>query len=116
MMAKQIKNTTITLDPLDVYKHIPNVYEACGLLAEWLWEGAEFDEQPLERVLEESYPYFMGWRCDEAMVKEDKFCYPGDPELAPLLKAVRGDETVYIYPHGIVAVYKDDTTKWTRMD
>lgn len=115
MISKQIKDTTLTLDPLDHYKNDNACHEGCGILLEWLWEGAEFNEQAPSEVLEECYQYFQGWR-DDASVQDERFCYPDDTPMAPLLRVVRGDEALFIYPHAIVAVVKDNKVKWTRMD
>lgn len=116
VLTTKINNTTITMDPLDHYKKDSAVFEACGLLFEWVWEGASADIAP-SRALEESYNYFMGWEEQHpGNVVDQKFTFPGDEPLAPLLRAVRGDEAVFIYPHAIVAVVQGNKVKWTRMD
>lgn len=133
MQVKEIAGSVFTIDPHNTYNNDSACLEACGLLLEWLAEAAEFGDDPeeghvfLHEALAESYPYHMGWtECragapDQADVRGGRFCYPGDPELNPLLSVVRGGEEIYIYPHAIVVVVLDDgqsarEVKWTRMD
>lgn len=133
MQVKEIAGSVFTIDPHNVYNNDMACMETCGLLLDWLWDAAEFGDDPeeghvfLHDALAESYPYHMGWReCrvgapDQADVRGGRFCYPGDPELSPLLSVKRGSEEIYIYPHAIVAVVLDDEqpireVKWTRMD
>lgn len=116
MISMQVENTVLTVDPLDHYKNDQACAEACGILIEWLQEIALMDLQAPSEGLAEFYQYFDGWKCNEAMVKDEKFTYPGDEPMAPLLRVVRGDEALFIYPHSIVATVKNFTTRWTRMD
>ncbi len=122
MHTKDVAGSIFTIDPLDHYKRDADCMEACGLLLEWLWEAAEFGTDPdeghplLHVALQESYTWFDKWLENEAEVVDQKFCYPEDPALFPLLSVVRSDEAIYIYPHAIVAVVIGGKTKWTRMD
>jgi hypothetical protein len=108
------------LDPTDHYKNSlgddwqARVVDAVGVLPEFAFGPHESVSQNMQ----ENYQFFMSWsHAGDASVEDDCFCFPGDEPLPPLLKIECGEETVFIYPHCIVAVCTEgDLLKYTRMD
>lgn len=108
---------TLELNPTNHYKSDIHCSQMLGYIPTWLVSAAENDEG-LADGLQNRYQFFTGWhRDDHATVENDLFMYPGDPPHRPILKATKGNETILVYPHEIVAVLVDgELVKWTRFD
>jgi len=94
-----------------------NLFEACGFIPEWVINDRDHDDLNIKDMLETHYPYGM-FEMDKSVVDPDgTYHYPQDPDMFPLIKMKRGEETLYQYQHGIVAiVQKDGSSFVTRMD
>ena len=47
---------------------------------------------------------------------QNRFCYPGDPPLDPLIIIHTGDDTFRQYLHGLVALTTNGVTEFARLD
>ena len=112
----------VIIDPTnhyDVDEHA--LVEACGFLPLWAVHHELFN-MPVKDAMEYAYRKqagvpelfpMTGGQVDENGV----YHYPEDPDLNPLMKIERMDETMWIYPYGIVCFENfDDSTFITRMD
>lgn len=108
----------MTIDPLRQFSDISEckISQSLGILPHYVM-NEDYFHKDLKAALKEQYKFGMfeltGGKIDDKGIFE----YPGDPELFPLIKIVRGDEIYYQYEHAIVAiVQKDGSTFITRLD
>jgi hypothetical protein len=105
------------IDPMGKYDHMDETtfHNVIGWIPGWVF-NAEFYDAPVKDALTEQYGFgelnSMNGKLDEDGV----YTYPEDPDLYPLIKMTRGDETVFQYPYGIVAIRNADGDFITRMD
>jgi len=94
-----------------------NLLEACGFIPEWVMYDKDHDDLNMKDMLETHYPYGM-FEIDNSIIDSDgTYHYPEDPDMYPLIKMERGEETLYQYKYGLVAiVQKDGSLFVTRMD
>jgi hypothetical protein len=110
----------VNIDPTGSFKDCdPNkLVEACGLLPIWAIQ-ADFYEGGFKEALTTLYAFYTGVDMEGGIIKTDgTYCYPGDPDLKPLLsmQIPRVSGICYFYQYGIVAVVTDSETWVTRMD
>ena len=107
-----------TFDPLKKFqKHIcSELLEACGLLPHWV-VNPEFSHIPLKEAMETQYGFPMIEMEKSTISETGVMRYPEDPDMYPMIKIVRGDETFYQYDYGVVAFVQNDGSSYvTRMD
>lgn len=95
------------------------VLQACGLIPGWILDAEANDsEDTFQEIFAKEYPF--GSHTSVGATVDERGCmlYPGDPDMHPLLKIQRNNETMYQYEYAMVAVVQDDTGEsWvTRMD
>ena len=105
----------IIIDPLKKFNVPPEtIIEACGIIPNWVFNKSLMHIDTLEALKTQyQFPtYPMGGEID----KEGIYHYPEDPDLYPLVKMVRGEDIIYQYDYGIVAVITPDKVTIIRMD
>lgn len=105
------------IDPLVKFPGTPEeVFNACGYIPIWLFNSDDVDIPTME-LLNMRYVYGM-YPLEGATIHDDgQFDYPGDPPAWPLVKMIRGDDIIFQYPAGMVAIkIKDEPWFVTRMD
>lgn len=109
--------TGLKFDPLYQFQGYDGmeILEICGLLPQWA-----LDKNFLDKGIVETMSALYGfpiYPLDGATVDENGVMrYPGDPDSYPLLKIIRGTETMYQYKYGFVAFVTEAGTMVTRMD
>ena len=107
---------------IDPNEHYPNVeprrlMAICGYLLPWALDE-NLDEYPIKVAYEKMYPFGM-FPMNGGSIDKDTgvFSYPGDDDMYPVVKVMRGPETIYIYEHAIICWYNaQDELFVTRMD
>lgn len=93
------------------------INDILGILPLWVSEIPE--DEDLKNGLEEAYGMGSLYSMTGGLVEEEgTYIYPSDPELKPLVRCDRVNETYYQYHYGIISiVYKDGRDTFvTRMD
>lgn len=108
---------SIELDPLAKFNYQPEeIYHILGLLPGWVM-NEEFMDKPLKEALDKQYGFGLYESSGQTITADGVYQYPEDPDLYPLIKIQRKDETFYQYQYAMVAiVQKDGSTFVTRMD
>lgn len=110
---------SIKIDPLGKYTDADDYYirNSIGIIPHWTFD-IEHIEMPVKEALDKQYGfglYEMGGKITEDGVYVSE--YEEDPDLYPIAKMIRGEETVYCYQYAIVGiVQKDGSSFITRMD
>jgi len=109
----------MTIDPLDKFEDLYNdeqIYNLLGTLPYWTI-NPDYLDKPLKEALDSQYGFGLFEATGQTITKDGIYQYPEDPDLYPLIKIVRHDETFYQYQYAMVAiVQKDGNTFVTRMD
>lgn len=98
--------------------HMERVPEACGILPVWAFPTLTKENITMRDSVCDSYQFpiveMKGATIDPETGEHN---YPEDPPMYPYMKLTLGDETMWIYPHAIVA-FQDGIgqTFVTRMD
>jgi len=93
-----------------------NLAEACGLIPNWVMDY-EYDDLNMKDMLQKYYPFGMFPIPKTTVSDSGVFSYPEDPDLYPLVKMSRGEEIIYQYQYGLVAIVQPDGSAFcTRMD
>ncbi len=92
------------------------IIEEYGLVPHFV-VNPEFEGMPLKQSLADQYGFnlyeFTGGTIHSNGVYSSN---DGDPDLWPLMKIIRGNETFYQYHYAVVAIVNADSTFVTRMD
>lgn len=113
-------NIHASVDPL--YKHVPegrsadSIIEEVGLI--WAWSKTKETGRWFKDHFDEQYGFGLFEMKGGQVLDNGIYKYPEDPDLYPLLRVDDEDETVFVYPYGIVAI-RNKTTRDTfvcRMD
>lgn len=111
-------NIEFTVDPLFKFTDYTEeeILTSLGFLPEWVINSEYFDK-PLVKALDEQYGYGLYESSSGSVTEDGIFQYPNDPDMYPLIKIQRGDETFYQYLYGMVSiVQKDGSSYITRLD
>jgi hypothetical protein len=104
-------------DPLNKFRHVnPHMMNnLLGLIPYWI---NFLDERSFKDQVEEKYGFgpLHRWSPAGKISEEGVYSSSGDPDLYPLAKWVRGDETVYLYEYAIIAFVTPEDTFVTRVD
>ena len=109
----------IEIDPLEKYAGVisqRDIISMCGFIPEWV---AYEDNQDLSfmEVFKKEYQFGFLGDLNATITKDGVWKYEGDPDLYPLIKIEKENETMYQYNYGLVSVVnKDGTTHTIRMD
>lgn len=105
-------NSNWQLDPTDHYRRnraTPvSVVRALGYIPDFLLSD---DPRPIREQLTERYGFgeLNDGMSDLAKITPEGIMqYPEDPELYPLARATHGSETLWVYPHAIIAIVQSD--------
>ena len=109
-----------SLDPL--YHHIPQgrtaemIGEEVGLI--WAWCMSKPEGIGFLQHFEDMYQFGVFEMKGGEVLENGIYKYPEDPDLYPLIRVDNKEETVFVYPYGIVAIRNKTTrdTFVTRMD
>ena len=105
-------------DPFDQFTNYTNseLNNTLGFLPGWV-VNPEYFEFNLIEALNKQYNFGL-FESKETIITEDGiYKYPGDPDLYPIIKIVRGKETFYQYLYGLIGIIKEDGTSYAaRMD
>jgi len=96
---------------------IQQIDSTLGFLPNWLC-NMDFLDFNAKDALERQYGFGSLHKFEETKIDENGvWFYPGDPPMLPLSKVTRGEETIYQYLYGLVAIVdKDGNSFCTRMD
>lgn len=121
-LTKDVGNSDYAVEIDPTSQHEKNginpfeIFETLGLIPQFMFND-QFLDQPAWEALNNQYQHGGGLRkMDGTITAEGVYQYPGDPDLYPIAKYTRADETIWQYPHGIMAIPKDGTLTLTRMD
>jgi len=109
---------SLEIDPLNYYGLVPAIrlVDACGLIPGWVGNEA-FSDQDMKTALDKQYGYGLHEMTGSTITEEGVHSYPEDPDMYPLIKMERKDETLFMYESAIVAIRQADGTMFvTRMD
>ncbi len=107
-----------TIDPLNKHSNVQeeNLIRTFGFIPQWAL-NSEFEDKPLKEALDIQYGFGLYELTDTKIKDDGTWKYPGDPDLFPILKLKRGNETLYQYNYGLVAIVQEDGSSFcTRMD
>lgn len=112
-------NIELIIDPNNQLSNNTGVMEACGLIPFWLLHPLTLDLSAQE-CLEKHYMFGCNWTMlgerEGEITQEGVFCYPGDEDLHPILKVIRGEDIIYQYSFGIVSIISPSKIIWGRLD
>ena len=111
-------NIIALIDPSKKFENLnkSDLMMSLGYIPGWV-VNQEFFEKPLKEALDLQYGFGMFEMTGGEVTEDGVYKYPQDPDLYPLIKITRGEETLYQYQYGIVAiVQKDGSAFVTRMD
>ncbi len=106
------------IDPLNKYPHVSeeNLIATLGFIPGWAL-NSEFEDKPLKEALDVQYGFGLYEMTGSTIEEDGTWKYPEDPDLFPILELKRGNETLYQYEHGLVAIVQEDGSSFcTRMD
>ena len=112
----------IILDPVGEFKEFEANYimESLGFLPDWVINEEYFDKD-LRTALDEQYCCGLYDTKFASIDSNGTYKYKDndgeDPDLYPMIKIVRGNETFYQYKYGLIGiVQKDGSSFCGRMD
>lgn len=104
-------------DPLNrLQADAQDILEACGLLPMFA-ANPDFIDLPLREAMEKQYVMpLIPFGPESTITEEGIMQSPGDPDLYPLAKFIRGDEVMLQYKYGIIAILAEGQPPFiTRM-
>lgn len=106
---------TRTIDPNNKFPGVSGIalINACGLIPMWV-ESVDEDQSIKDSVI--AAYQFPTYKFEGEVLADGTYRYPGDPDLHPIVSWTRGDETVFMYQHAIIAFITGDDVFITRMD
>ena len=121
-------STVVIIDPLDHFLNtketasaykvtVDRILQELGILLNWV--TTRHKDETMRQALKRNYSAVSGMypMTGGEINEEGIYKYPEDPDLVPLIKCIDGEETVYMYSYGIVAVvHEGKETFVTRMD
>lgn len=108
----------IQIDPLGKYSASQDdIMQSAGFLPVWLTDPSQFHKDAKTALLD-SYGFGDIPEMDFGTIDADgTYHYEGDPDAYPIYKMTRGEETIFQYKYGIIAVIREDGSSWmARMD
>jgi len=106
------------IDPLDEFSNygVEAINDNLGLIPGWL-NDIQFRKVNAKVTLMAFYQFGFD-KIDEVKIDEEgRWNFSGDPILFPIAKHERGDEIIYQYIYGLVAIIdKNGNSFCTRMD
>ena len=101
---------------LDPRYTVEQAADAIGFIPDFLQPN---DKRPAWEQFHERYAHGGGWSPISGfkMGPTAELRYPGDPDLSPIVVITNRLETIYIYPHALVAIVQQDGSfEVARMD
>jgi len=107
-----------TLDPNIAFENIPSsaLLEICGFLPQWIFQS--HPALSMRECLNQNYAFAGGFQPFDgpSLDEKNRWCYPGDPPLDPLIIIESNGDVFRQYQYGLVALTTNGVTEFARLD